>query len=154
MTNFSIEEMREFVHEYNNTVHSTIKCTPREMFENMDLEMEWIRKCYRSQKVQKRIKDFNLPIGSYVRYRMNKNDLAGTKRRTQYSIEKYRIIKKIGNRYILQPLDSVSGGFITKSRFELIPAENKYPYGRTFYQSQSIPPNSIGLEWSDAQGWH
>ena len=142
MDNFSKEEMRALIEEYNNTFHNTIKCTPKEMYDNPELEQEWIRKRQKFQTVQRNIEDFDIPIGSYVRYRMNKDDLAGGKRRSQFSLEKYRVIKKIGNRYVLQPWNS-EGGLITKSRFELILAEDKYPYGRTFYRSQAIVPEKV-----------
>ena len=154
MDNFSEQEMIQLIDEYNNTFHKTIGCSPKEMYDNPELEHEWIRKRKTFETIQKNIDDFEIPVGSYVRYRMNNDDLAGGKRRSQFSLEKYRVIKRIGRRYVLQPTDSTNGGFITKSRFELILAEDKYPYGKTFYESQAIPPKSIGLTWSDADGWH
>ena len=143
MDNFTEEEMRILINEYNNTFHNTIKCSPKEMYDNPELEQEWIRKQERLKIIQKNIEDFEIPVGSYVRYRMNKDDLAGGKRRSQFSLEKYRVIRRIGNRYILQPTNSVGGGVISKSRFELILAEDNYPYGKTFYQSQVINPDKI-----------
>ena len=142
MDNFSEDEMRALIEEYNNTFHNTIKCTPKEMYDNPDLEQEWIRKRQKYQTVQRNIKDFDIPVGSFVRYRMNKADLAGGKRRSQFSLEKYRVKKRIGNRYILQPWNS-RGGLISKSRFELILADKEYPYGKTFYQSQAISPEKV-----------
>ena len=161
MDNFSEQEMTQLINEYNNTFHKTIGCSPAEMYNNPELEREWIRKRQKFQTIQKNIKDFEIPIGSYVRYRMNSDDLAGGKRRSQFSLEKYRVIKRVGNRYVLQSTDS-NGGFITKSRFELILADDSYPYGKTFYRSQTVVPDivdtnfdgSFGLKWSEGSGWH
>ena len=163
MDNFSTQEMMMLVDEYNNTFHKTIGCSPKEMYDNPDLEREWIRKMERFKTIQKNIEDFDIKVGSYVRYRMNKDDLAGGKRRSQFSLEKYRVLKRIGNRYVLQPTDSEHGGFITKSRFELILADKEYPYGKTFYRSQAVNPDKVvdtnfngkyGLKWTAGSGWH
>ena len=163
MYNFSDEDMRNLIYEYNNTFHKTIGCTPKEMYDNPDLEHAWIQKRQRFQAIQRNIEDFVLPIGSYVRYRIGDDELVGGKRRSKFSIEKYRVIKQIGNRYVLQPMRALSGGLITKSRFELILAEDKYPYGKMFNASQTINPHEVvntnfdgkyDVKWSEGSGWH
>ena len=163
MNNFSINDMKTLIDEYNNTFHKTIGCSPKEMYDNPELEHEWIRKCQRFKTIQKNIEDFDIPIGSLVRYRMNKADLAGGKRRSQFSLEKYRVKKRIGNRYVLESEKNESGGFITKSRFELILADDSYPSGNGFYPEQVINPEKVvdtnfngvqGLKWSNTLGWH
>ena len=54
------------------------------------------------------------------------------------------MIKQIGNRYVLQSTNALSGGgLITKSRFELIRADDNYPLGKTFTASQAIIPDEI-----------
>ena len=73
------------------------------------------------------------------------------------------MIKQIGNRYVLQSMKALSGGgLITKSRFELIPAENKYPYGKAFNANQVINPREIvnttfngkyDIKFSEGEGW-
>ena len=143
MDNFTEQEMKTLINEYNNTFHKTIGCSPKEMYDNPELEREWIYKQEKFKRIQRNIEDFDIPIGSYVRYRMNKDDLAGGKRRSQFSLEKYRVIKRIGNRYILQPWNTETGGLISKSRFELILADDNYPYGKTFYNSQTINPKKV-----------
>ena len=143
MDNFTEQEMKTLINEYNNTFHKTIGCSPKEMYDNPELEREWIYKQEKFKRIQRNIEDFDIPIGSYVRYRMNKDDLAGGKRRSQFSLEKYRVIKRIGNRYILQPWNTETGGLISKSRFELILADDNYPYGKTFYNSQAINPKKV-----------
>ena len=164
MNNFSEEEMRSLIHEYNTTVHKTIGCTPKQMYENPKLEHEWIEKRLKFQAVQKNIEDFEIPIGSYVRYRMNDRDLVGRKRRSQFSVERYRVKKRIGNRYVLAPFNESTGGFITKSRYELILAEDKYPRGKDFYKDQTVVRDNIvdtnfskepyGVKWSEAKGFY
>ena len=60
---------------------------------------------------------------------MNNDDLNGHKRRSQYSREKFIINKRIGPRYLLQAAD---GKIISKSRFELIKADDDDPDGDDF----------------------
>ena len=134
------------------------------MYENPKLERDWIEKRQKFLAVQKNIEDFEIPIGAMVRYRMNDRDLAGRKRRTQFSIEKYRVKKRIGNRYVLAPSNESDGGFITKSRYELILAEDKYPRGKYFYEDLAVVPKNIvdtnftdkpyGLNWSEGSGYY
>ena len=79
--------------------------------------------------IQNNIEDFVIPLNTYVRYRMNAMDLNGRKRRSQFSREKYLVLKRIGSRYVLKASD---GSKITKSRFELIPADDDDPHGGKF----------------------
>ena len=138
---FSPEKMKKLINTYNNTYHNSIKCSPKEMYNDESLEKEYIAKCVKKQAIQDTIKDFNLPEGIYVRYRMNKSDLNGHKRRSKVSREKYLIKKRIGNRYLLQAAD---GKIISKSRFELIKAENEDdPIGLTFQQNNKVNPESV-----------
>ena len=123
------EKMRSLISSYNNTFHKTIKCTPKEMYDNPELEKEWIQRKLKLQQIQDNIEDFNLPIGTYVRYRMNDVDLGGKKRRSQFSREKYKVIGKVGARYVLK---DKSGHRLTKSRFELIKADDDDPDGDDF----------------------
>ena len=159
---FSDQDMAQLIDEYNNTFHKTIGCSPKEMYDNPELEREWIRKRQRFKAVQKNIEDFVLPIGCYVRYRISDDDFINGKRRSQFSIERYKVIKRIGNRYVLQSTTSSSNGdIITKSRFELIRADDKYPIGKTFNYSQTAKQDEIvntnfngkyGVKFTDA-GW-
>ena len=141
--NFTEKEMERLIDEYNNTFHKTIGCSPKKMYDNPELEKEWIMKREKFKAVQKNIEDFVIPDGSYVRYRLNKADLGGRKRRTQFSTEKYKVNKRIGNKYLLIPYNSSGGQVISKSRFELILAEDKHPIGRDFYQEQVRVPDEV-----------
>jgi len=137
---FSEEKMKRLINTYNNTRHNSLGCSPKEMYNNERLEKEYIAKCLKKQAIQDTIKDFNLPEGIYVRYRMNKSDLNGHKRRSKISREKYLIKKRIGNRYLLQAAD---GKILSKSRFELIKAEDDSPLGLTFQQNKKVNPESV-----------
>ena len=66
-TYISPYRMEKILNTYNNNYHSTIKCTPQEMFNDHNLEKEYILKCMDRSERQKRIKDLILPIGSFVR---------------------------------------------------------------------------------------
>ena len=99
-----------------------------------------ISKCLKQRAIQDNIKDFNLPVGSYVRYRMNTVDLNSHKRRSQFSREKYLITKRMGARYLLQASD---GKIISKSHFELIKADDNDPLGLKFEQNNRVNQESI-----------
>lgn len=133
-------KMKTFIDTYNNTEHKSIKCTPKQMYEDEEMEKEYIAKCVRQRNLQSAIADFNLPEGTYVRYRMTNYDLAGHKRRSQVSREKYLVKKRLGCRYILEAAD---GKVLTKSRFELIKANDNDPIGYTFAQNKRVNPESV-----------
>ena len=133
-------KMKSLISSYNNTYHNSIGCSPKKMFEDEKLEKEYIEKCIKQRSVQDAIVDFNLPVGTYVRYRMTDYDLAGHKRRSQLSREKYVINKRIGSRYLLQASD---GKIISKSRFELMKADDSDPIGLTFEQNRRVNPESV-----------
>ena len=137
---FTPSKMDSLINKYNNTKHSSIKCTPAEMYNNVNLEKDYIAKCIRERNVQDAIKDINIPAGTYVRYKMNDYDLNGHKRRSQLSREKYLINKRLGSRYLLQAAD---GKIISKSRFELIKADDNDPIGLTFGQNQRVNPEAV-----------
>ena len=137
---FSEAKMKRLIDIYNNTRHNSIGCSPKAMYNNENLEKEYISNCIKKRAIQDAIKDFNLPEGIYVRYRMANSDLNGHKRRSKISIEKYIINKRIGSRYLLQAAD---GKIISKSRYELIKAEDDDPIGLTFQQNKRVNPMSV-----------
>jgi len=137
---FTPAKMKTYIDSYNNAYHNSIGCSPKEMYNDEDLERKYIAKRLKQRAVQDAIKDFELPVGIYVRYKMNNYDLAGHKRRTQLSREKFRINKRIGSRYLLQAAD---GKIISKSRFELVKADDDDPIGLTFEQNDRVNPESV-----------
>jgi hypothetical protein len=87
------------------------------MFDDPQLEEEYIFKCIEKQEEQRKMKDYELPIGSFVRYILPKHD-GITKKRYQVSREYYKIDSKEGNNYVLMAED---GTVITRPRFQLLP---------------------------------
>jgi hypothetical protein len=115
---FTTARMQKLLAIYNNTFHTGIKCTPKEMFEDPELEEEYIFKCIEKQEERERkVKDFELPVGTYVRYILPKHD-GITKKRYQVSREYYQIAAREGNMYVLMAKD---GNVITRPRFQLLP---------------------------------
>ena len=124
---FSVEKMNELIDIYNNTYHSAIKCTPKEMFDNEELEKEYIFNCMDKHEKQKRIEDFELKENEFVRYVIDKDPLK--KKRYNVSNESYKIAGKEGKHYILEASD---GTTMIKPRFKLVRADvNKYQQAKT-----------------------
>ena len=124
---FSIEKMDELIDIYNNTYHSAIKCTPKEMFDNEELEKEYIFNCMDKHEKQKRIEDFELKENEFVRYVIDKDPLK--KKRYNVSNESYKIVGKEGKHYILEAAD---GTTMIKPRYKLVRADvNKYKQAKT-----------------------
>ena len=124
---FSIEKMDELIDIYNNTYHSAIKCTPKEMFDNEELEKEYIFNCMDKHEKQKRIEDFELKENEFVRYVIDKDPLK--KKRYNVSNESYKIVGKEGKHYILEAAD---GTTMIKPRYKLVRADfNKYQQAKT-----------------------
>ena len=120
--------MTKFLNTYNNKVHSSIGCTPKEMFNNPKLEKEYIFRCIEQSEKQKRIKNLVLPIGAKVHYILPRNNgglcprhgvpsMNLMKKRYQVSKEYYIIDDRKGNMYTLMASD---GTVITKPRHQLL----------------------------------
>ena len=118
--------MNKLIKLYINTYHSSIHMKPIEM--TPAIEIEYITKCIKHSDYQKRINDFKLRTGSYVRCINHKG--FGKKRRTQYSPEKYIIKGKSGGKYVIQ---AANGSTKTVSRYELVACnDDRVPFGKTF----------------------
>ena len=124
---FDLNKMINLIYIYNNTYHSAIGCTPKEMFDDKEKEKEYIFKCYDKHEKQRKIKDFELKDGDYVRFIISRDPLQ--KKRYQVTNESYKIAGKEGSHYILQARD---GSSIIKPRFKLIRADpQKYKLAST-----------------------
>ena len=119
-TYISPYRMEKILNTYNNNYHSTIKCTPQEMFNDRNLEKEYILKCMDRSERQKKIKDLILPIGSFVRVILPRHD-GITKKRYRVSKECYKIDDRRGNMYTLMAKD---GTVVTRPRFKLLPCND------------------------------
>jgi hypothetical protein len=114
---FTIKKMKKLLSLYNNSVHSSIKCTPKEMYNDPELEKDYIFKCLEQKEKQETRADFEIKPGTYVRYILPRHD-GLKKKRFRVSPEYYKVDGKEGNNYILMARD---GTVITKPRFQLIP---------------------------------
>ena len=112
---FSIKRMNKLIDIYNSTFHSRINCSPKEMFENEELEKEYIFKQLEKKDKQENIKDLHLHEGSFVRYIMPRAN--GKKKRFQFSRECYKIESVNGNMYTLIAQDGTVRDF---PRFKII----------------------------------
>ena len=131
----NIATMNNLVNEYNNTYHQAIKCKPIDMFNNKALEKEYILKMQEKHDKQRLMNDFEIPIGTYVRYMIDKD--AMTKRRSRFTKESYRVMAREGNHYILQ---ATNGTVITKPRFKLIIADQS-----KYHQADDIPNGRLRI---------
>jgi hypothetical protein len=89
---------------------------PNDMAHNVDAERAYIiRKLYQSERRHK-IKNYNLPLGTYVKYILLRD--GKKKMRYQVSPECYTIGGKEGHAYIIQAED---GSALHLTRWRLIP---------------------------------
>ena len=110
----SINRMNKLLDIYNSTYHSRIKCSPQQMFDNPDLERDYIFDQLDKRDKQQNIKDLHLTEGSFVRYIIPRAN--GRKKRYQYSHECYKIANVNGNMYTLIARD---GTVMRLPRFKL-----------------------------------
>ena len=131
---FSEAKMNRLINQYNNRYNSTIKCTPKQMFENQELEIKFIYKNQKHKNNQRGIRDFHFMPGDFVRYRMNKDPLV--KHRYRYSPESYKVVGKERAHYIIQAKD---GSSLLMPRWKLMKCDERiYPWKTT------IPGNTKG----------
>jgi hypothetical protein len=116
---FTEAKMTKLIDLYNNSLHSSIKCTPKEMFNDPKIEEEYIFQMLTKAEEQRKNKDFELDIGTYVRFILPRSD-GISKKRYRVSPEMYLIDSKRGNHYNLMSKD---GNVITKPRYLLIPVD-------------------------------
>ena len=128
---FSIKRMNKLIDIYNHTVHNATGYTPNDMESNRRLEISFIiRKIYERER-RRKITDFELKEGVFVRY-IIPND-KNSKRRYKVSKEAYKISHKDGNAYVLIAQDGTTR---TLSRWRLFPLGETLPkkmkFGNTF----------------------
>ena len=110
------KRMNKLINIYNSSYHSRIGCSPNEMFNNPDLEKEYIFKQLEKREKQEEIKDLHLTEGSFVRYIIPRSN-GMTKKRYQYSHECYKIESVKGNMYTLIARD---GTVMNLPRFKIM----------------------------------
>ena len=110
------KRMNKLINIYNSSYHSRIGCSPNEMFNDPDLEKEYIFKQLEKREKQEEIKDLHLTEGSFVRYIIPRSN-GLTKKRYQYSHECYKIESVRGNMYTLIARD---GTVMNLPRFKIM----------------------------------
>ena len=119
---FSEKRMKKLIEIYNTTYHSRIKCTPKEMFENQELEKEYIFSQLDKKEKQEEIKDLYLKPGTFVRYILPRAN--GRRKRYQISRECYKIYSVRGNMYSLIAKD---GTVMNLPRFKIMSIAKNEP---------------------------
>ena len=137
---FSIKRMNKLIKIYNSTFHSRINCSPKEMFENEELEKEYIFKQLAKKEKQENIKDLHLHEGSFVRYIMPRAN--GKKKRFQFSRECYKIESVNGNMYTLIAQDGTVRDF---PRFKIILCQKDGSKPRNCKWGQTFPGKWNGV---------
>ena len=117
---FTIHQMDKLFKIYNNSYHSAIKMEPIQMQNDINLEKKHILKHQKHKNKQSHLKDFDLPIDSYVRYVLPRPDPKNPKKRTTTSFEAYKIDSRDGNLYNIMAQD---GTTMMLPRFKLIPTK-------------------------------
>ena len=119
---FTIHRMEKLLEIYNNTVHSGTGYTPQAMKDDINLEKKHIiRKIYELER-RRKITDFELESGNYVRYILPKDPLK--KRRYKVSPEAYKISHREGNAYVIMAADGTTK---TVARWRLFPLGKSLP---------------------------
>jgi hypothetical protein len=121
---FTQKRMDKLLEIYNSTSHKRTGHKPKEMHENRDEETKYIIKKLYAQERRRKIKDYELENGCYVRYILPRDPLK--KNRYKVSPEAYQIKARDGNSYVLMAKD---GATQSMSRWRLIPIGNKLPKG-------------------------
>jgi hypothetical protein len=119
---FTEKRMNKLMGIYNKSLQKGIGMTPEEMSADKNKEKEYIiRKLYDTER-RKKISDFVLEPGSWVRYMIPRTM---GKRRYQVSPDIYKIDGKEGNGYRLVARD---GTMKTFSRWRLFPVDDTSGY--------------------------
>lgn len=97
---FTPTRMKKLLDIYNTSYHGRIKCTPTDMLNDPKLEKEYIFEQLKLRDKRESRPDFNIEVGSFVRYILPRAD-GKTKKRYQISRECYKVEAKRGHTYIL-----------------------------------------------------
>ena len=134
---FTVKRMNKLLEIYNKTVHSSTGFSPNTMEENPRLETRFIIKKIYERERRRKITDFELKEGVYVRY-IIPND-KNAKKRYKVSREAYKISHKDGNAYVLIAQDGTTK---TLSRWRLFPIGStlpkKHKWGQTFNRNMGV----------------
>jgi hypothetical protein len=131
---FSIYRIAKLIHTYNHTKHDTTHRIPAEADRDQKWEENWIIKKLYETEQRKRLSDYELERGDFVRYIIPKDPLQ--KRRYSLSPEKYKVRRHKGHAYIIMAQD---GEELTVPRWRLKKCtpeeEHQHPWAETVPKS-------------------
>ena len=134
---FSVNRMNKLLDIYNKTIHDSTGYTPEQMEQDKKLEEVFIIKKLYELERRKKITDFDLSEGTYVRYILPKDPMK--KHRYKVSPEAYKISHKEGNAYVLQAQDGTTK---TVARWRLFPVGKTLPpklkFAKTFGNNMGV----------------
>ena len=113
--NFSMKRMKKLIKIYNNTFHSAIGMTPKEMQNDYELEDKYIRKMLVKSYDKLKMNGYLLNEGDWVRVVLEKEKIK--KRRYKVSRECYKVMGKEGQMFIISAKDGTTR---LLPRFQLI----------------------------------
>jgi hypothetical protein len=131
---FTLYRIAKLINIYNNTQHDTTHEIPAEMDRDWETEEKFIiKKLYQTEQ-RKRISDFELNDGAWVRYIIPKDP----KKKRRYSLtpEKFKVVGHDGHAYLIQARD---GDIATVPRWRL-----KREDDHEKYQWAQIIPLDLG----------
>jgi hypothetical protein len=125
---FTPKRMARLINIHNTSFHSSIEMTPLEMETHPEEQKKYIiKKVYEANR-RKKISDFELKTGTWVRFMIPRNMME--KRRYQFSNEIVEIVGKDGNAWICKAADKTTKKL---ARWRLLVADpSKFKKLKTF----------------------
>jgi hypothetical protein len=104
---FSIYRISKLIYTYNHTKHDATHKIPAEADVDQKWEENWIIKKLYETEQRKRLSDYELKTGKYVRYILPKQNETGPQTKRRYSItpERFQIVRRDGFSYEIGALD-------------------------------------------------
>jgi hypothetical protein len=131
---FTPNRMAHWIRIHNTSFNTSIEMTPEEMENQPDKQKEYIIKKVYELNRRKKISDFELADGTWVRFMIPRNMME--KRRYQFSNQIVQIHEKMGNAYYCEAAD---GTMKKLARWRLLPS-NQFDF-------QQLP------SWTDPPAW-
>ncbi len=100
---FTQKRMNKLIDTYNKTYHREINMKPSEMKDNVELEIDYIRKCLNKQTDIEETNGYNLRDDEYVRVLLDKQTFK--KHRYRVSREYYKVSGRDGKLYLIMSED-------------------------------------------------
>ena len=144
---FSRHRMEKLINIYNTTIHPGTGVTPQQMEEDPLLEEKFIIKKLYQKERRRKITDFELEPGTFVRYILPKDP--NKKHRYKVSPEAYQISHKDGNAYSIMAADGTTK---IVARWRLFPLGKNLPakmkFANTFHNNMGTVSRIIDYDES------